>query len=38
MAERKPRSSFAGRPKKAKPDYMTDPAQIIDQLQTLHGW
>jgi len=38
MAKRKARSSSAGRPKKAKPQYMTDPAQLIDQLKTLHGW
>ncbi|HUV41067.1 MAG TPA: hypothetical protein VMW23_04690 [Sedimentisphaerales bacterium] len=38
MAKRKLRNSAAERPKKPKPDYMLDPAQLIEQLQTLHRW
>jgi len=37
MAERKAKTSAAGRPKEAKPEYLTDPIQIIDQLKTLHS-
>ncbi|HUV41537.1 MAG TPA: hypothetical protein VMW23_07110 [Sedimentisphaerales bacterium] len=38
MTERKAKTSAVRRPEKPKPDYMTDPAQLIDQLKTLHGW
>jgi len=38
MANRKPRGSAADRPKKPKPQYLNDPAKLIEQLQTLHGW
>jgi len=38
MPKRKAGNSAAERPKKPKPDYMTDPAQFIEQLKTLHGW
>jgi len=31
-------NSAAGPPKKPKPQYLLDPAQLIKQLQTLHGW
>jgi len=38
MAKRKLRNSAAERPKKPKPQYSNDPAQLIEQLQTLHRW
>jgi len=38
MAERKARTSSAGRQKRAKPQYLLDPAQLVEQLQTLHCW
>ncbi len=38
MAERKAKTSAADRQEKAKPQYLPDPAQLIDQLKTLHGW
>ncbi|HUV42063.1 MAG TPA: hypothetical protein VMW23_09780 [Sedimentisphaerales bacterium] len=38
MGERKANTCAAGRPKKPKPQYLPDPAQIIEQLKLLHGW
>ena len=38
MADRKSKTSSAGRQKKAKPQYLTDPAQLMEQLQLLHDW
>ena len=37
-AARSARDPAAGRRKEAKPQYLLDPAQVIDLLQTPHGW